>query len=86
MEHKFILCPEGNGIDTHRFWETLCLGRIPVVLHNPVNDYFSSLPVVVLDKWEDFDPDCYIDFDFEKTADIMPMLTNTYIKIFKAQL
>ena len=23
--YKFAICPEGNGIDTHRFWECLYL-------------------------------------------------------------
>lgn len=29
--HEFILCPQGNGVDTHRLWETWYLGRIPVL-------------------------------------------------------
>jgi hypothetical protein len=32
--HKFVICPEGNGIDTHRFWESLYLGVIPVIINN----------------------------------------------------
>ncbi len=31
-KHYFSLCPRGNGIDTHRFWESLYLGVIPVVI------------------------------------------------------
>jgi hypothetical protein len=50
LDHLFIACPEGNGIDTHRFWETLYMGRYPVVLHNRVNDAFSDLPVLILNK------------------------------------
>jgi len=55
LDHLFIACPEGNGIDTHRFWETLYMGRYPVVLHNRVNDAFSDLPALILNKWEDFE-------------------------------
>ena len=55
LNHLFIACPEGNGIDTHRFWETLYMGRYPVVLHNRVNNAFSDLPVLILNKWEDFE-------------------------------
>ena len=55
LDHLFIACPEGNGIDTHRFWETLYMGRYPVVLHNIVNDAFSDLPVLIMNKWEDFE-------------------------------
>ncbi len=33
-DHRFCLCIRGNGIDTHRFWEALYLGVIPVVINN----------------------------------------------------
>ena len=55
LDHLFIACPEGYGVDTHRFWETLYMGRYPVVLHNRVNDAFIDLPVLILNKWEDFE-------------------------------
>lgn len=32
--HRFCLCLRGNGIDTHRFWESLYLGVIPVIINN----------------------------------------------------
>ena len=32
--HRFCLCIRGNGIDTHRFWESLYLGVIPVLINN----------------------------------------------------
>lgn len=32
--HRFCLCIRGNGIDTHRFWESLYLGVIPVIINN----------------------------------------------------
>jgi len=33
--YKFSLCIRGNGLDTHRFWESLYLGVIPVLIDNP---------------------------------------------------
>jgi hypothetical protein len=33
-QHKFCLCIRGNGVDTHRFWESLYLGVIPVIIDN----------------------------------------------------
>lgn len=30
-QYKFCLCIRGNGIDTHRFWESLYMGVIPVI-------------------------------------------------------
>jgi hypothetical protein len=29
--HKYVMCPMGNGIDTHRFWEAQVCGCIPIV-------------------------------------------------------
>lgn len=31
---RFCLCIRGNGLDTHRFWESLYLGVIPVIINN----------------------------------------------------
>ncbi len=33
-EYKYSLCIRGNGIDTHRFWESLYLGVIPVIIND----------------------------------------------------
>lgn len=33
-QYRFCLCMRGNGLDTHRFWECLYLGVIPVIINN----------------------------------------------------
>lgn len=33
-KYKFVICPEGNGVDTHRLWETLYSKGIPIVEYN----------------------------------------------------
>lgn len=42
----FSICPMGNGIDTHKMWESLYMGCIPVVAGCPHNDGFKELPVI----------------------------------------
>jgi hypothetical protein len=32
--HYFCLCPRGNGIESHRFWESIYLGVVPVIINN----------------------------------------------------
>jgi hypothetical protein len=44
--HRFVLCPRGNGIDTHRMWEALYLGSIPIVERHSALDAFSDLPIL----------------------------------------
>lgn len=54
-KHKFNLCPEGNGIDTHRFWESLMVGTIPIVKNNNLIKNFESIgiPCLVLSDWSE---------------------------------
>jgi hypothetical protein len=53
-QYKFAICPEGNGIDCHRFWECLYLKVVPICKRNPLVEYFSKfVPAVLLDEWED---------------------------------
>jgi hypothetical protein len=50
--HKFMFCPRGNGPDTHRFWESIYLGSIPIVLDYPeMSTFFSKLPCVKVKSW-----------------------------------
>jgi len=53
-EFPFVLAPRGNGVDTHRIWETLYLGGIPIVLRNKsIVPLARDLPVVLLRRWTD---------------------------------
>ena len=49
--HKFVLCPRGNGVDTHRLWETLYMGSIPIVKRHIAMEDFYDLPVCWIDDW-----------------------------------
>ena len=61
--YKFAICPEGNGLDTHRFWECLYLKVIPICLKNHITEYYSkTFPIVLLDDWNDL--------NIEKTDEI----------------
>jgi hypothetical protein len=50
---KFVLCPEGTGIDTHRVYESLFCGATPVVLRNALSPLYEKLPVCIVEKWTD---------------------------------
>jgi hypothetical protein len=57
--HRFSVCPRGNGVDTHRFWECLYLGGIPVVERSAHTEYWqrTGLPVVLVDDWAEVTPE-----------------------------
>jgi len=51
--HPFCLAPRGNGIDTHRIWEALYAGCIPIVQKTQALRSFEDLPILFVDRWED---------------------------------
>lgn len=55
--HKFVLCPKGNGIDTHRTWETLYVNTIPIEKKNLNNRFYNDLPICFVNNWSDINED-----------------------------
>jgi hypothetical protein len=51
--HTFVLCPRGNGIDTHRLWETLYMGSIPIVKRDIGYSDFEDLPICFVNDWSE---------------------------------
>jgi hypothetical protein len=54
---KFVFCPRGNGIDTHRLWETLYMGSYPIVKYENAHQLFTDLPILFIKDWNDIDED-----------------------------
>lgn len=50
---RFVACPRGNGFDTHRFWETLYRGSIPIVIESSWSQYFLDIgmPLIEVKSW-----------------------------------
>jgi len=81
--HKFSICPEGNGVDSHRIWESLNCGTIPILLRTTFTEYIEKVyPCILLDSWEDFSYDSimntYLDDPF--TDEIKHKLSFNYYK------
>lgn len=60
--HLYTICPVGNSTGhndgdcatgSHRFWEALYMGSIPIVLDRLGNRIFEDLPVLYVNNWED---------------------------------
>lgn len=56
-DYMFVICPEGNGVDTHRIWESLLLNVIPILILNPFTQILknNSVPCVYLNDWKDLE-------------------------------
>ena len=89
LEYKFCICPEGNGIDTHRFWEALYLKCIPIVICNPLIDIIQKqeerenkgqLPMIVLTSWDDLNINSLPDYESFEFSSSMKYLNYNCIK------
>lgn len=66
----FVLCPEGNGIDTHRLWETLYMGGIPIIKSNPaMASLLADLPVLVVNSWSEVLMNDYLEMSWHRIRD-----------------
>ena len=63
--HQFTICPRGNGIDTHRTWEALYMGSIPVLRRCVAVDSFAAeingkaAPISFVDDWAELTPEFF---------------------------
>ena len=54
MDYKMVVCPIGNGIDTHRLWEVLYSNRIPITIQvgdYKIYDLYKKLPIIILNNF-----------------------------------
>ena len=70
--HRYSICPEGNGLDTHRFWESLYVQTIPIATRSSLTEQIkaSGLPCILIESWETFSRECleeYSDYRFDDT-------------------
>ena len=49
-EYKFCMSPPGCGIDTHRAFESLMVGTIPIMISSPLNSMYEDLPVLIVNR------------------------------------
>lgn len=64
QEYSFVLCPEGNGADNLRVWETLYLGRFPVIKRTDWSVTLESLglPLLYFDELDEITEQRLISF------------------------
>lgn len=79
LSHKMTVCPEGNGVDCHRTWEVLHLGRVPIIKKNRALQDFETLPIVAVESWDDLEDLDLIKFKYTAVKDnSLDMLDSNY--------
>jgi len=64
---KFVISPEGNGLDTHRIWEALILNTFPIMIKSNFTKNLKKLgvPGIYLNSWDEL-----LDFNSSKLDEI----------------
>ena len=89
--YKFVISPEGNGIDCHRHYEALLAGCIPIIERNPlIEEKYKGCPILYTDTYSEITPDYLLmkyeemktkTYDFSRLfLEFYPMDTQTEIK------
>lgn len=71
-KYKFVLSPRGRGTDTHRFWEILLVGSIPIVESSGLDDLYNKFPCIIIKSFLEINKnllDSY-QYDSEKEKNI----------------
>lgn len=55
--HRFVLSPEGTGVDCYRHWEALYLGAIPIVMTSPTMTEYADLPILFTEDYSEITED-----------------------------
>ena len=85
--YKFIISPEGNGIDCHRHYEALMAGAIPIVEDNPlIREKYKNLPVLYTKDYSEITAE-YLEKRYEemvdKVYDFSSLIISSYNKNFE---
>jgi hypothetical protein len=83
--HKFVLCPEGNGTDTHRIWECLYLNTIPIEKRNINNSFYNDLPICFVDDWDDISED-FLNKEYERIKNTEYDMSKIDFKYWKQKI
>jgi hypothetical protein len=82
-QYKFCICPQGNGVDTHRLWEALYLKTVPIVIKSEFTNILqkNNVPLVILDSWDDLD-ETKLNYDIYDFNNDHFVKISDYYKIF----
>ena len=80
--HRFAICPRGNGIATHRPWEAMYMNTIPIEIRNTDNRFYTDMPICFINDWEELTED-FLNSEYDRIKNLdwnREMLTFEYWK------
>jgi hypothetical protein len=80
--YKFVVSPEGNGIDCHRHYEAFMAGCIPIIEHNDkIKEKYGNMPILYTTDYSEITPE-YLEQKYtemlDKEYDFSPLFLSHY--------
>jgi len=82
---KFILAPKGNGLDTHRLWEALVLGVVPIVMKSSIDNVFDGLPVLTVDSYDEVSHSLISEYQLPKRIDLRKLTLQYWVELIESK-
>jgi hypothetical protein len=88
--YKFVISPEGNGIDCHRHYEALMAGCIPIIEeHEGIREKYKGCPILFTKNYSEITP-AYLETVYatmkEQVYDFHRLLLSSYPEEEQAQI
>ena len=84
-KYKFIFCPWGNGFDTHRIWESLYCGSIPITKSH-VGLSFGSLQIISFENFNNLSIEKLITESNKKDYNFEPLNLKYWNQLIKTEI
>jgi hypothetical protein len=80
--YKFVISPEGNGIDCHRHYEALMAGCIPIIERNPlVEEKYRGCPILWTTDYSEITPE-YLNHKYEEMKSRVYDFSRLFIEFY----
>jgi hypothetical protein len=52
---EYSICPRGNGVDTHRVYESIAMNSVPIVRPGMLSSLYQDLGCIEIENWDALD-------------------------------
>jgi hypothetical protein len=69
LDYEMVVCPIGNGLDTHRLWEVLYSNRIPITVkvgNFKIYEMYEKFPIILLDNINELGDENILSVKYQK--------------------
>ena len=85
-DYKFIISPEGNGIDCHRHYEALIAGCIPIMEYNLLTQSkYAGCPVLYTTDYREITED-YLLQKYEEMIDVQYDFSKLFLSAYNEEI